>query len=452
MNRVLNLSGTNAAAEPGHQIGYGSRVLHARRRRALPGLPGHVTALLSALSFRDPRPELLTALDAPAWQQLLAFGDHMHLTLPLAQAWGDYLPDWVRARVDSNIADNTQRFQTLKNAYAEVADTLRNADVENVVLKGFTKSPDYVPEPRHRIQCDIDLFCPPETVFHARDALTAIGYEPVYQFEDMPWDHLPGLRRKSSWQWRGNAYDPEMPLGVELHHTFWDHAAARYGPTDLSAFWERRVERRLEDLSFSALNPIDNLGYLALNLLRDLLRAGIVTSQVYELAWFLHKNSRDAEFWMHWSSEHSDELRRLESISFLLAATWFDCDLPEAVTAEIEQLPVATQRWFEIPATSPSPMGWMRPSKASIWLHSSLLASSAEKWKLVLQKLFLPRVRPVNVIAAEVPSAVLSASKASAWRDIRQYVAYLFTRAKFHLWVLPKTLWQGLCWWRAARN
>lgn len=417
----------------------------------MPGMPGHVFALLSALNFRNPQPELLTALDDSAWQRLLVFGDYMRLTIPLAEAWGDYCPDWVRARIDRNIADNTLRFQTLKDAYAEVADTLRKADVDHVVLKGFTKSPDYVPEPRHRIQGDIDLFCPPETVFRARDALATIGYEPVYQFEDMPWDHLPGLRRKSSWQWRGNAYDPEMPLGVELHHTLWDHAAARCGPQDLSAFWERRVHGRLDEITFSALDPIDNLGYLALNLLRDLLRAGIVTSQVYELAWFLHNNSRDHEFWTRWSALHSDELRRLESVSFLLAATWFDCELPEAVNAEIERLPLATRRWFEIPATSPSPMGWMRPSKANIWLHSSLVESRVERRKLVLERLFRPRVRPVNVVAAEkLPSE--PSSNASAWRDLHRYLGYLFARARFHLVVLPSTLWQGLCWWWSARG
>ena len=74
-----------------------------------------------------------------------------------------------------------------------------------------------------------------------------------------------------------------------------------------------------EEISFPALHPIDNLGYCALNLLRDLLRVSIVTSQVYELAWFLHHNARNEEFWKSWNRVHDSELRRLESVSFLLA-------------------------------------------------------------------------------------------------------------------------------------
>jgi len=423
----------------------------------VPDTPRHVTALISALSFGSPRPELLRTLDDAQWRDILIFGDLMHLTIPLAQRWGDHCPNWVRSRIDENIADNTRRFQIIKTTYAEIADVLRTARLEHVVLKGFTKSPDYAPEPRHRSQSDIDLFCPPQMISGARDVLSTIGYEPVYEFENMPWDHLPPLRRKTSWRWRGNAYDPEMPLSVELHHCLWDHAAARCGPEDLTAFWERRVERQLEEITFSALSPIDNLGYIALNLLRDLLRLGIVTSQVYELAWFLHANAHNEEFWTRWAETHDEELKRLESVSFLLAATWFGCDLADVVSAEIERLPVGARRWFDLPATSPSPLGWLRPSKDGLWLHTSLLASASEKRRLILRRLLPRRVRPVNVVVAEaVPNPSSSgsgtSSTTSVWHHSRHYSVYLLARAKYHLGILPSTLWHGLCWWWSARN
>jgi hypothetical protein len=339
----------------------------------------------------------------------------------------------------------------VKESYIEIADALSNADACCVVLKGFTKSPDYVPEPRHRVQGDIDLFCPSDSILRAGKALSMIGYEPIYRFDDMPWDHLPPLRRKTSWQWRGNVYDPEMPVAVELHHCFWDREWAACGPEDLNHFWDRRVERRLEEITFSALSPIDNVGYLALNLLRDLMRIPIVTSQVYELAWFLHRNSGDNPFWSGWVDLHDEELRRFESISFLLASSWFHCDLPPVVEAEIERLPVSTKRWFEHPATAPSPMGWLRPSKDGLWLHSSLLPSAAAKRKLLFRRLFPGRPRPVNVVMADsMPNRSLPS--VSIWRASRQYLAYLFTRVSYHLRFLPPTLWHGFCWWRAARD
>jgi len=413
--------------------------------------PRHVTALVSALSFGRPQPELLQTLDDSEWQQLLVFGDQMHLTIPLVQVRDSYCPGWVRSQVHRNMADNARRFEMTKTTYAEIADALGEAQVEHLVLKGFTKIPDYAPDPRHRTQSDIDLFCPPETIFRARDALFALGYEAQYGFDHMPQDHLPPLRRRTAWQWRGNAYDPEMPLTIELHHCLWDHVAARCGPEAVNHFWQRRVKRRLEEISFPALCPIDSLGYLALNLLRDLLRGGMVTSQVYELAWFLHRNSRTEGFWNRWMQMHDEELRRLESVSFLLARTWFHCDLSEAAEAEIERLPVGTQRWFESPATSPSPMGWRRPNKDGIWLHSSLLESAAEKRKVVLGRLLPRRVPPIDsAIAHQIPNS--SPTRESVSYNYSRYVAYLFTRVTYHLWILPSTLWHGLWWWWSARS
>jgi hypothetical protein len=415
----------------------------------MPSTPRHVTALISALSFRNAQPELLQTLDDSEWEDLLVFGDQMHLTIPLAQSCNSHLPSWVRSRVERNIADNARRFQTIKTTYTEIADALSEANVDTMVLKGFAKVPEYAPDPRHRIQSDIDLFCPAETIFHARDALFGLGYRAQHRSDDT-WDHLPPLRRRTTWQWRGNAYDPEMPLAIELHHCLWDHAAARCGPGSLNDFWERRVVRRMEEISFSTLCPIDNLGYLALNLLRDLLRGSIVTSQVYELAWFLHRNSHNQEVWGSWRVMHDRELRRLESVSFLLAKTWFHCDLSEAVETEIEHLPVGTRRWFEFHATSPSPMGWLRPNKDRAWLHSSLLESAAEKRKVVLDRL-LPRVLPVDAaIASRVPNS--SPMEESVSHRYSRYVTYLFARVTYHLWALPTTLWHGFCWWRSARS
>jgi hypothetical protein len=351
--------------------------------------------------------------------------------------------------VERNIADNAQRFQTIKSTYGEIAEALTRANLEHLVLKGFTKIPEYAPDPRHRIQSDIDLFCPPETVFRARDALSALGFRSQHRLDDLC-EHLPVLRRKTAWQWRGNAYDPEMPVAIELHYSLWDFAIER-GPEGVTDFWHRRVERRLEEIRFSALCPIDNLGHLALNLLRDLLRGGgLVTSQIYELAWFLHRNSRNEEFWKNWTAMHDDELRRLESVPFLLARTWFDCDLAAAVEAEFDRLPPGTHCWFDSPATCPSPMGWLRPNRDRVWLHISLLETSAEKRKVVFKRL-LPRVLPPDAaIASKVPnSAPIEASRSYRYH---RYIVYLLTRTLYHLWVLPTTLWHGFRWWRSART
>ena len=175
-----------------------SAISHPNLSGTVRRMPRYAAALISALNFRCPQPEVLRALDDSEWQRLLVFGDQMHLTIPLAQVCSDYFPSWVRVRVERNIADNALRFQMIKTTYSEIAEALKEANVDYLVLKGFTKSPDYAPDPRHRIQSDFDLFCPLEAIFSARDALSTVGYRAQHGFDDMPWDHLPPLRRATS--------------------------------------------------------------------------------------------------------------------------------------------------------------------------------------------------------------------------------------------------------------
>jgi hypothetical protein len=95
-------------------------------------------------------------------------------------------------------------------------------------------------------------------------------------------------------------------------------------------------------------------------------------------------------------------------------------------------------------------MGWLRPNKDRIWLHSSLLENIAEKRRVVFDRL-LPRVLPVDAaIASKMPNN--SPTEESAPYRYSQYVVYLFTRVTYHLWILPTTLWHGFCWWWSARS
>jgi len=95
-------------------------------------------------------------------------------------------------------------------------------------------------------------------------------------------------------------------------------------------------------------------------------------------------------------------------------------------------------------------MGWLRPNKDRIWLHSSLLETTAEKRKVLFDRL-LPRVLPVDAaIAGKMPTS--SPTEKSASYKYSRYVVYLFTRVTYHLWILPTTLWHGFCWWWSARS
>ena len=72
------------------------------------------------------------------------------------------------------------------------------------------------------------------------------------------------MAKKKDGERRGHPCDPDIPISIEVHCYFWHEAAARFAPKGLDQFWSRRIERRLEDINFPALEPTDNLAYAAL--------------------------------------------------------------------------------------------------------------------------------------------------------------------------------------------
>jgi hypothetical protein len=395
----------------------------------MPETPPHVTAIVAALKLRGARPEALRCLTESQWQDLLPLCDMMHLTIPLRRKCGDDLPDWVRSRIDQNICDNTERYQRIKTLYLELANALRNQGVEHLVLKGFTQSPAFVDDPRLRMQSDIDLFCPPEWILRARDALCGIGYASDQGFEHQPTDHLPTLRRKTSWSWRGNYFDPEMPVSVELHFRFWNEKT-RLRPRGLDQFWARHVGRRIDDFIVPALSTVDSVGYSAMHVFHHL-RGELIPHHVYELSHFLHTNADNQPLWREWSDLHDASLRRLEAVCFSLAVHWFDCQVSPEVEKEIACLPAPVRQWFRQYSDSPL-YSLVRPNKDALWLHLSMLESVPDKLFVFCGGLFPVRLPPVQALRR--------------W-SLRAYVRFLkhsVTRVAFHLRSLPRTIWAGL--------
>ena len=56
--------------------------------------------------------------------------------------------------------------------------------------------------------------------------------------EDFPTDHLPVLIRRTGWEWRGDFFDPDIPMGVELHFQFWNPRLERLPAPDTDRFDE----------------------------------------------------------------------------------------------------------------------------------------------------------------------------------------------------------------------
>ena len=418
------------------------------RANRMPDIPLHVTAVVSALQFRGGSQDGLRNLTSAEWEDLFSRPEINRLMNPLRRICGEYIPEWVQSRIDMNLMDNAERLDRIKEVYVSFADSMRESGAEHLVVKGFTQWPGFVDHPRLRLQSDIDIYCPPESISVALNALATLGYEPLTGLGFSAADHLPVMIKKTSWIWRGNYYDPQIPVSFEVHFCFWNESRTRIRPKGLEQFWLRRVERQLDDITFISLNAADNFGYAALNLLRNTLYDNASPYQLYEVARFLHTSADDTQFWKEWRKTHDDSLRRLEAVSCRLASQCFACRLPEEVEREIDCLPSAAKAWFDTLAALPLSRQYQR--KDGIWLHISFLNSSSDK-RSVIGRILPTRVATMECVDRRIAAANGQTDKRPLLQRCVGYATYLISRSSFNLYTLPANLWRGARFWLATR-
>ncbi len=348
----------------------------------------------------------------------------------------------MRQRLRGNLADNAERWNRAQRTYREIAEAFDAAGLEYAVLKGFSHCPLFVSDPRLRRQGDIDFLLTPEQVSCAWDVAARLGYEPIVERDRHPTDHLPTLVRKTGWEWRGDFFDPEMPLSIELHFQLWRQETERLAPGGLDCFWGRRENRELDGLRFTGLHPADTIAYSTLHSLRHLLRGDPGLFHFYELAWLLHHRADDTALWSAWLELHDESLRRLEAICFALGHNWFGGRLPDVAREEIERLPPDVIRWSETFSWSPV-AGMFQANKDELWLHWELLNSRRDRYRVLRRRLLPERLRDPGD-AVHVPGDRLT------WR-IRlqgrmQYLRYVASRAGHHARALPSVAGSAIRW------
>ena len=384
------------------------------------GLPAGAAATLAALHLAEPRPEALARLKDGERAAALDFCHHAGLTLLVREV--------QPAATARDAANNLLRLRLLEETYRQLAAL----PVECLAIKGIAHCELFGIRPEDRAQSDIDLYCPRETVETARDALMAAGYLPIAGLESFPTDHLPAMMRPTSWQWRGDFFDPRMPLAIELHFQFWNPRLERLPAEGVDSFWTRRLRRPVGGVEMAVLSPVDAVAYAALHLLKHVLHGDTKPFHVFEIANFLHLHADDEAFWTQWRDLHSGTLRRLQTVGFLLAEAWFGCRLALPVREEADRLPAAARVWFREFAASPAVQRF-RPNKDELWLHLSLLESKRDALYVVRRRL--------------IPSNLPSARTASAAGRGALYRAWFWTRLLHHTISLGTTLASGARWW-----
>ena len=345
-------------------------------------------ALLRAvrsLHLQEDRRAELRRIDSVEWPALLKLTDQARITLPLGIRCREFLPDSIQTRIDRNLASNAVRYERLFAEYQQIADALRERSIDFVLLKGLSQmAPFYVSDPHHRPQYDIDLYCPHELLESALDTIASAGFSPVKPRRKRT-DHLPPMMRTSDWKWRGDYYDPELPLTVELHFRFWDPETERLPAPWVEDFWRRRASCIIRGIEIPTLSLSDGISYSALHLMRHLLRGDLRIYHVYEVAYFLHQTSRDDDLWRGWLDDRPGRPPLIETVAFRLAAEWFGCRVHPIVNEAFKRLPPDIERWFKL--FGYSPLALQSPNKDELFLHLSLLDKTSDRCTVALRRL-----------------------------------------------------------------
>ncbi len=320
--------------------------------------------------------------------------------------------------------------ERIKQAFADVADALSAAGhrVCRALLKGFANWERFSPDPPSRLQYDSDLYCP-ETAAAARDALAGLGYESTWSGEKFPTDHLPALARKTGWQWRGDFFDPAIPISLELHFRLWMRRQR--------GLWAPGVEVSSGRGGWSGAWT----GFRILRSIRRMLSATrrCICSAICCAAMCVQRIS--TSWLIFWTATPGTKIFGFvgaiytasscavsKPCAFRLAEAWFECRMSPIARTEVDAMPAALQRWFDQCASSPA-AAFFRPNKDELWLHFCLLDSMRKKWT-VLRRRLVPTRLPGPLDSVFIPEARMT------WR-LRllkrwQYGRYVRGRGWFH--------------------
>jgi hypothetical protein len=353
-------------------------------------LPRAMHAVREALRLDRPDAGALSAMRENEWPGLLQWCDRRQITLLLHELHAARLPSEVAEQMAAARDRYDIRYARLQRDLFEIDDALGSTGIEFVLLKGMSHAPDLTPDPRLRAQGDIDLWFAADSIEPAVEALRRLGYRSSKQGHDHG-RHLPPMARPHSWKWRGDLFDPKMPIHVEPHFRLWDSRAEGIAMPDESAFWDRRTVRQFDGRPFSVLCAQDLLGFAALHFLLHLLHGDLPLQRGWEIARFLDRHAADDAFWLQRQSLHSGSLRLLENVAFAIVLLWFHGEVHPSVQEEMRALPAGVRLWLEHYGLSPFDC-WSRPNKDELWLHLALVHSLPRRVGIVLRRLFPTRL------------------------------------------------------------
>jgi hypothetical protein len=201
----------------------------------------------------DVNPDIVSSVDWDRFVDLAAAQGLAPLTFGGCGSLGGSFSGEVRDRLRTMFAAALLRTRAgLQPNLAFIVQTLRDAAIEPVVLKGASLAYTAYPQPEYRTLSDIDLLVPRAQLSQANAVLLDAGYQPVDVTMHGGHQHLPPY------------ISPDGLFSIELHHQLMpdDNPYA----LDERAFVRRAEARQLGGITAQVFGPTDTLVHVCLHL------------------------------------------------------------------------------------------------------------------------------------------------------------------------------------------
>lgn len=396
------------------------------------------------LIFCDPFPlqcSQLQHLSRREWRNLLRWLDISGLALYFLDRivelkLTDWLPPAVLARLQQNLADNTERTRAMIAESIAIQKRFQEARLSYANLKGLSLWPSCVPKPELRSQFDLDFLVAEESAPCARRILEQRGYR-LYVISGRSWEfklnEKPGLSLK-------DIYKAQPSHAVELH-------IEPGGPNRISVL-ERLETRDLYGCGMPVLKPVDLFLGQGVHAYKHVCSEFSRVAHLLEFRRHVLLRRDDHAFWSDLQSTAGGNPRAclgLGVVTLLIAHVMGEF-APEGLTDwTVACLPQSARFWVERYGRR-AVFGSIPGSKLYLLLQRKL-ENAGVPAKRSLWKILLPIRLPPPVIRA-FPNETLAVRLGR----YRMQMCFILLRARFHVVEGLRYAWESRRWRRDMKR
>lgn len=393
------------------------------------------------LIFCEPFPPQcaqLQHLTGREWRKLLRWLDISGLALYFLDRivdlkLTDWLPPVVLARLQQNLADNTERTGVMIAESIAIQQAFQEACVSYSNLKGLSLWPSSVPRPELRSQFDLDFLVAEKSAPAARRILEQRGYR-LYFISGRSWEfklnEKPGLSLK-------DLYKAQPSHAVELH-------IESGAPSGLSLL-ERVETRDLYGCNMPVLPPVDLFLGQGVHAFKHVCSEFSRVAHLLEFRRHVLLRRDDHAFWSELRKTAGGTPRAclgLGVVTLLIGHVMGDF-APEAFTDwTVACLPQPARLWVERYGRR-AVFGSIPGSKLYLLLQREL-ESAGVPAKRPLRQVLLPARLPPPVVRA-FPNETLAVKLGR----YRMQLHFIFLRGRFHVVEGLRYAWESRRWRRA---